>query len=116
MGPYGNFDRVGMDGKTYYYFNPRQNQPGDAWYRTEAIRERHEEVTNNPSASGGFFGGEVPVKKLNTATTDPEIKNLLTNIEKLAFDPRIPAAGGGVPAKILKNIQPLVKELIEKLK
>lgn len=97
MGPHGNFDRVGVDGKTYYYFNPRKDQPGDPWYKDLNKPVENKPETDKPVSLSG-------------------IKDLASQIQKLAFDPRVPANAGGVPAKNMRKIQPLVTQLLEKLK
>lgn len=99
LAPYGPYDRIGMDGKTYYYFNPRKNRPGDPWFeKEEEVRKATE--THEPTVAGIISRNTIEELKLSAN----KVRNALPMQGK-----------GGAPLQTLaNNIRPLL-DLIDKI-
>jgi hypothetical protein len=112
MGPHGNFERVGIDGKTYYYFNPRADRPGDPWYRdpappvTAPLPRPEPTPTTAPEVSREARLGESG--PTGSGVRRDELQRLLEAADRVKLAPE----GGGEPARALRTLREGLRQLL----
>lgn len=122
--PYGPYEKVGADGRTYYYFNPRQNRPRDPWYEDEKRKEeeakRAQIEQQQRMRDSGVKDGKEAGKDVGTKGGNEEVVTKVRVEELKVFASRVrealPATNrGGIPLNTLANkVRPLL-DLIDRM-
>jgi hypothetical protein len=120
LGPYGPYEKVGTDGRTYYYFNPRQNRARDPWFEAEkrkeeeAKRAQDEQQQRMKEGSGKETGKETVKEGKEEIVTKVKVDELKVFASRVRE--ALPATNrGGIPLNTLANkIRPLL-DLIDRM-
>lgn len=99
LGPHGNYEKV-VGGTTYYYFNPRKDQPGDPWFGSTGT------TSTTPSTAA-------PVTPPTTASaTTPVSTAALSQLKSASSDLQkilpLPGVGGAPIQKLAREVRKLL--------